>query len=131
MRNRPGKRERMRAAKAERMGIIAANLASPKAERPVKPSRDVVAVLKACGASDRYVAPKGFRSSIANRDNLREKSHDIGFVGPRGYHTPKDTLSKREKQPGKLAGYTTTQERNRARELSDMVKGFDRETQRG
>lgn len=117
MRKRPGKRERVAAKRnafqAERARIVAANLASPLPERPT------------------FGAPRGLRNSVLARDNLKSASHDIGFVGPRGYHTPRDTVSKREQAPGLMAGYTTAAERKRARELSDMVKGFDRETQRG
>lgn len=108
-RNRPGKRERLNAKRdafqRDRAEKVAANMREAKPERPM------------------YGAPKGFRASIASRDNLKSRSHDIGFVGPRGYHTPKDTVSKREREGGLLAPSRRDQsERQRALELAALVK---------
>lgn len=108
-RNRPGKREREAAKRdafqRERAAIVAANLAAPKPERPL------------------YGAPKGFRNSTLARDNLKAASHDIGFVGPRGYYTPRDTVSKREADGGGLAPRVRNgAEREAARKLASMVK---------
>lgn len=110
-RKRMGKRQRIEAKRnafqAERASIIAANLAAPKVSKPV-----------ACG-------PKGFRSSTASVTALKGRSHDIGFVGPRGYHTPRDTLSKAEQRPGLLAPrHRPVGERREAVAMAQTVKGF-------
>lgn len=111
-RNRPGKRERMNAKRGERKAIMYANAQEAKAAKPTP-----------CG-------PQGFRASITSRDNLRSHSHDIGFVGPRGFHTPKDTLSRAEKTAGLLAGpRRTSQERQEALALAASVS-FARPTQK-
>lgn len=118
MRNRPGKRERMRAAKAERMAVIQGNLSQPKPERPM------------------YGAPVGFRSSMANRDTLKSKSHDIGFVAPRGFYTPSDTVPKdsvkwkRENVGAIVPNRRGAGEREEAMRLAAIVKGWDGETQK-
>lgn len=107
MRKRPGKHERMNAKRnafqVERASIIAANLSSPRAARPS------------------YDAPVGFRSSVLSRDKLKASSHSIGFVGPRGYGTPKDTVGRNEAKGG--MGYSvSTRDHARAKELAAMVK---------
>lgn len=103
-RNRPGRRERQREAKAERMALVEANLSRPKVERPM------------------YGAPKGLGNSTLARKVLQSHSHDIGFVGPRGYHTPKDLVSKREKEPGMMAPrFTTQRDREEARKLAASI----------
>ena len=90
MRKRQGKRERTAKARSafmlERQAIMAENAKAPKVERPL------------------YGAPKGFASaSTAGRDRLKGASCHVGFVGPRGYHTPKDHVSRAEQVPGQLA----------------------------
>lgn len=110
-RKRMGKRQRIEAKRnafqAERASIIAANLAAPK---PLKPL--------ACG-------PQGFKASTVARDSLQGSSHNIGFVGPRGYHTPHDTLSKAEKTPGSLVPRVRpVGERREAQAMTATVKGF-------
>ena len=81
-RNRPGKRERQNATRdafqRERAAIMARNAQEAKPERPV------------------YGGPKGLRNSVLARDSLKSASHDIGFIGPRGYHTPSDKVSRAE-----------------------------------
>jgi hypothetical protein len=83
-RNRPGKRERLNAARdafqRDRAAIMAANAWEQRPE-PL---------------ATRGVGPMGFRQSITARDNLRGASHTQTFAGPRGFHTPKDTLSRAE-----------------------------------
>lgn len=108
-RNRPGKRERQNAKRdafmRERAAIMARNAQEPKPERPL------------------YGAPKGYRASIANRDNLRSHSHDIGFVGPRGFKSPKDLVSREETRPGLLApNHRDQAERERALALAALAK---------
>lgn len=133
-RNRPGKRERQNATRdafqRERAAIMARNAQEAKPERPVKPSRGAVALLGAAGASTRYVAPKGLRNSVLARDSLKSASHDIGFIGPRGYHTPTDKVGKREAEKGLLASSRRTMaERQDALALAASVT-FNRPTQK-
>jgi len=116
-RNRPGKRERINAKRdafqRERASIMARNALEPKPERPM------------------YGAPKGLRNSVLARDSLKSASHDIGFVGPRGYHTPSDKVSKREMVKGLLASpRRSAKEREEALAMAAMVR-LDRETQHG
>jgi len=115
-RNRPGKRERMNAKRdafqRERAAIMARNALEPKPERPL------------------YGAPKGLRNSVLARDSLKSASHDIGFVGPRGYHTPTDKVGKKEAQPGLLASSRrSAQERQEALALAASVN-LSRPTQK-
>lgn len=110
-RKRMGKRQRAEAKRnafqAERASIIAANLAAPKPAKSVP------------------FGPRGIRSSTVARDNLKAASHDIGFVAPRGYYTPKDTLSKAERTPGMLAPRRREAgEREAAKAMAATVKGF-------
>ncbi len=113
-RNRLGKRERQRAAMAERAAIIASNSQAPKPERPV------------------YGAPSGYRQSILARNTLKSASHTATFSGPRGYYTPKDTLSRHERvKPGERMGSLATprrsqSEREEAQRLAATVKGWDK-----
>lgn len=107
-RNRPGKRERINAKRdafqRERASIMARNALEPKPERPM------------------YGAPKGLRNSVLARDSLKGASHDIGFVGPRGYHTPSDKVGKREAAPGLLASSRrSAKERQEALALAATV----------
>lgn len=115
MRNRPGKRERQRAAKADRMAIVSANVqAGTKVERPL------------------FGAPRGFTSSLANRDTLKAKSHDIGFVGPRGFYTPSETTPKdsikyrRENTGAIVSNRRQPGERDEAVALASIIKGWTR-----
>lgn len=111
MRKRMGKRQRAEAKRnafqAERASIIARNLEAPKPERPL------------------YGAPRGFKASTASITALKGRSHDIGFVAPRGFYTPKDTLSKAERTPGLLAPRVRlSSERETAKAMANEVKGF-------
>jgi len=114
-RNRPGKRERLANARnafqTERNAIIAANLREARPDRPV------------------YGGPKGLRNSVLARDNLKSASHDIGFIGPRGYHTPTDKVGKREAAPGMLASRRTAKDRAEALALAATVN-LERPTQK-
>lgn len=123
-RNRPGKRERLNAKRdafqRERASIMARNAMEPKPERPI------------------YGAPKGLRNSVLARDSLKSASHDIGFVGPRGYHTPSDAVSRnetvkpsrKEVRLGSLASSRrSAQERQEALALAATVR-LDRPTQK-
>lgn len=115
-RNRPGKRERHNAKRdtfqRERAAIMARNASEPREARPM------------------YGAPKGLRNSVLARDSLKNASHDIGFVGPRGYHTPTDKVGKREAEPGLLASSRRSgQERQEALALAAIVR-FGRATQK-
>ena len=115
-RNRPGKRERANAKReafqAERASIMRRNALEPKPERPV------------------YGAPKGLRNSVLARDNLKSASHDIGFVGPRNFHTPTDKVGRKEAAPGLLASSRRSQsERQEALALAASVK-MDKPTQK-
>lgn len=115
-RNRPGKRERQNATRdafqRERAAIMARNAQEAKPERPV------------------YGGPKGLRNSVLARDSLKSASHDIGFIGPRGYHTPTDKVGKREAEKGLLASSRRTMaERQEALALAALVT-FNRPTQK-
>lgn len=90
--NRPGKRERQRKALAKqaalRAQIITANMrAHIKAPKPIP-----------CG-------PSGFERhaghSSCSRDHLKVGTRAVGFHGGR-FYTPKDTVTKRENDGGKL-----------------------------
>ena len=111
MRKRMGKRQRAEtkrnAFQAERASIIARNLGAPKPPRKVAEG------------------PQGFRSSTAAIDNLKGRSCNVGFVGPRGFHTPKDTLSRAELAGGLSAARVRTQaEREEAQSMANEVKGW-------
>lgn len=115
-RNRPGKRERLNAKRdafqRDRAAIMARNASEPREARPM------------------YGAPKGLRNSVLARDSLKSASHDIGFIGPRGYHTPTDKVGKREAERGLLASSRRTQsERQEALALAATVN-LDRPTQK-
>lgn len=114
MRKRMGKRER-EAAKRDafqkvRAKVIADNLSQPRASRDMmlgvstfdEQANAYVKVMRPAKAVPK--APKGLSStSTAGRDRLKGASSNVGFVGPRGYHTPKDHVSKAEQTPGMLA----------------------------
>lgn len=109
MRKRMGKRQRAEAKRnafqAERASIIARNLDAPKPERPL------------------YGAPQGFKASTASINALKGRSHDIGFVAPRGFYTPKDTLSRAEREGGWSAPRVRTQaEREAALAMAATVR---------
>ena len=132
-RNRPGKRERLNAARdafqRDRAAIMARNALEPKPVKPVRVHRDCITALTLMGAG-RYAAPKGLRNSVLARDSLKSASHDIGFVGPRGYHTPTDKVGKREAEKGLLApSRRTMAERQDALALAASVT-FNRPTQK-
>ena len=115
-RNRPGKRERQNAARdafqRDRAAIMARNALEAKPARPV------------------FGGPKGLRNSVLARDSLKSASHDIGFIGPRGYHTPTDKVGKREAEKGLLApSRRTMAERQDALALAASVS-FNRPTQK-
>lgn len=115
-RNRPGKRERQNATRdafqRERAAIMARNAQEAKPARPV------------------FGGPKGLRNSVLARDSLKSASHDIGFIGPRGYHTPTDKVGKREAEKGLLApSRRTMAERQDALALAASVT-FNRPTQK-
>ena len=110
-RNRPGKRERQEAKRnafqEARASIIRANLEAPRPAKPVP-----------CG-------PKGLRSSTASVDRLKGGSHNVGFVGPRGFKTPRDLvqpLKRGEVRVGNLAGPRFASERNAALALAALAK---------
>jgi len=132
-RNRPGKRERQNATRdafqRERAAIMARNALEAKPVKSVRVHPDCVKALTLMGAG-RYVAPKGLRNSVLARDSLKSASHDIGFIGPRGYHTPTDKVGKREAEKGLLASSRRTQtERQEALALAASVT-FNRPTQK-
>lgn len=115
-RNRPGKRERQNADRdafqRDRAAIMARNASEAKPARPV------------------FGGPKGLRNSVLARDSLKSASHDIGFVGPRGYHTPTDKVGKREAEKGLLApSRRNAQERQEALALAASVN-MSRPTQK-
>lgn len=115
-RNRPGKRERQNAKRdafqRDRAAIMARNAQEAKPSRPV------------------FGGPKGLRNSVLSRDSLKATSHDIGFIGPRGYHTPTDKVGKREAEKGLLAPNRRTQaERQEALALAASVN-LSRPTQK-
>ena len=94
--NRPGKRERQRKALAKqaalRAQIITENMrAHVKAPKPIP-----------CG-------PQGYERraghSSASRDHLKVGTGTVGFYGGR-FYSPKDTVTNRENDGGKLAPIT-------------------------
>lgn len=142
-RNRPGKRERETAKRnafqAKRAAIMAHNRETGDVRERIVWRGTKAAVIAAKAERPLYDAPKGFRGSVIARDNLRSASHDIGFVGPRGFVTPKDMVSRQETvnpkrkevRLGLLSPSRRTQaERESAKALAATVTGFDKETQR-
>jgi hypothetical protein len=108
-RNRPGKRERLEAKRnafqEARAAIIKANLEGSRPSRPVAGS------------------PRGFGNSTLARDNLKAGSHNTGFIGPRGFKTPRDMiqpLKRDEISHGILAGPRSQREREAALALAAL-----------
>lgn len=147
-RNRPGKRERINAKRdafqRERASIMARNAQEAREVSPLREAinaRRVAALEGVTDAKERgrikahyadilRASPKGLRNSVLARDSLKSASHDIGFVGPRGYHTPSDKVSKRELVPGALIpARRSAQERQEALALAASVN-MSRPTQK-
>ena len=86
---RKGKRERVIAT---RQSIITQNQALLDAAKDA-PKRVV------CG-------PQGFsKASRDDKGRLKGRSSHVGFVGPRGFFTPKDYVHKNEATPGAIGPY--------------------------
>lgn len=118
-RKRPGKREREAAKRAAIEATVRETVrANMKAAKPPKAVP---------------FGPRGLGNSTLARDTLKRNCHDMGFVGPRGFKTPRDivpALRKGEVRVGGLAGKRTQAERERAQTLANLVRGHERPVQK-
>lgn len=85
-----------------------------KRERVIEARQSIItqnqAHLDAAKGAPRRVAcgPMGFKaSSRDHRTALKRQSGFVGFVGPRGFFTPKDYVHKQEATPGAIGPYAT------------------------